>query len=61
MYKGSVYMIITIIVRVISIWDKVLCKLRVYFDGLVRKNKVFYEYIQCIDTNIDVVVEFIDV
>ena len=38
------------------IWDEVLFKVRVSFDGLVSRNKVFSESIHLIDTYIDVVV-----
>ena len=42
------------------IWDEVFCKIRVSFDGLVIKKKVFSEYSHHIETNIDVVVEVIE-
>ena len=57
MSKGSVYLNIPIIGRVITIWDEVLCKLRVSFDALVSKKDVFSESSHCIETHIDVVVE----
>ena len=41
--------------RVIAIWDKLLFKLRVSFDGLVIKKEVFYEYSHHIETHLDVV------
>ena len=50
---------IQIIGRVITIWDKVFYKLRVYFDVLVTRNKVFSESSNYIDTHLDVVVEFL--
>ena len=56
--KGSVCLSIPIIVRVITIWDKVFFKLRVYFDGLVCRKKVLSESIHGIDTHIDSSVSF---
>ena len=41
------------------IWDKVLFKLRVSFDVLVIRKKVFSESSYRIETHIDVVVEII--
>ena len=61
MSKGSVYLNIPIIGRVITIWDKVFCKLIVYFDGMVRKEKVLLESSHRIDTHIDVVIQFLEV
>ena len=49
------------IVRVIMIWDKVLFKLRMYFDGMVIRNKVFWDYSHRIETHLDVVVEVLEV
>ena len=57
MSKGSVYLNIPGIGRVIAIRDKVLFKLRVSFDGLVIRKKVFPESIRRIETQIDVSVE----
>ena len=59
--KGSVGLIIPIIGRVITMWDGVFFKLRVSFDGLVRRNKVFYFYCHRIDTHLDVFVEVLDI
>ena len=59
--KGSVGMIITIIGRVITIWDKVLFKLRVYFYDMVSPKEVFSESSHHIDTYLYVVVEVPDV
>ena len=61
MSKGGVSLIISIIIRVVKIWDKLLFKLRGYFYGLVSIKKVFSFFSHFIDTNIDVVVNFIDV
>ena len=47
--------------RVITIWDKVFCKLRIVVDGLVRRKRVFSESSNRIDTHIDVVVLVIEV
>ena len=43
------------------IWDEVFFKLRLCFDGLVRKKMFFSESSQIIDTDIDVVVEVLEV
>ena len=61
MSKGSVYLDITVIGRVITIWDEVFCKLRVSIDGLVTSKKVFSESNHRIETHIDVVVEVLEV
>ena len=61
MYKVIVGLIITIIGRVITIWDEVLFKIRLSFDGLVIMKNFFLEYIHCIDKHIDVVVEVLEV
>ena len=47
--------------RVITIWDKLFSKLRVSFDGLVIKKKVFLYSSHNIDTHIYLVVEVIEV
>ena len=57
MVKGSVYLIIPIIVRVIIIWYEVSLKLRVPSGVLVIRNTVFSGSSHRIDTHIDVVVE----
>ena len=59
--KGSVGMCIPIIGRVITIWDEVLFKFRLYFYGMVRRKKVFLESSHRIDTHNDVVVEVLEV
>ena len=45
----------------VTIWEKVLFKLRVYFYGMVSMKEVFQEYSHRINTNLDVVVEFLEV
>ena len=60
MSKGSVGLIIPIIVRVIMIWDEVFLKLRVSFDKLVSRNKVLSESSHRIDTHIDLLVEVLE-
>ena len=52
---------IPIKVRVVTIWYEVLFKIRVSFDRLVSRKKVFYDYSHNIETYHDVVVEFIEV
>ena len=59
--KGSVDMCIPIVGMVITIWDEVFFKLRVSSDGLVSRKNVFSEYSHCIETHLDMVVEFLDV
>ena len=54
-------LIIPRIGRVITIWDKVFFKLRVTFDRLVSRKKVFSYSIHYIDTHIDVVVKVLEV
>ena len=39
--KVSVYLKITRIGRLITIWGKVFCKLRVSFDGLATSKNIF--------------------
>ena len=53
MSKGSVYLDILGIGRVIAIWYEVFFKLGVYFDGLVIREEVFYESFHCIETHLD--------
>ena len=57
MSKGSVYLDIPGIGRVIAIWDEVFYKLRVSFDGLVTRKEVFWGFSHRIETYLDVVVE----
>ena len=59
--RGGVALYIPRIGRAREIWDKVFFKLRVYFDGLVSRKKVLLDYIQLIETHLDVVVEVIKV
>ena len=59
--KGVVGLGIPIIVRMIKIWDKILFKLRVSFDGLVSRNKLFSDSSHLIETHVDVVVEVLEV
>ena len=61
MSKGFVGLRIPRIGRVITIWDKVLFKLRVSFDGLLIRKKVFLESNHRIKTHLDVVVEVLEV
>ena len=44
-----------------TILDEVFFKLRVSFDGLVSRKKVFLEYGHRFETHLDLVVEFTDV
>ena len=55
-FKVSVYLKIPRIGRVITIWDELFFKLRVSFDGLVRRKKVLSESSHMIETHICVVV-----
>ena len=59
--KDSIYMSIPIIWRVIMISNEVFFKLRVSYDGLVSRNKVFPKSSNCIETHLDVVVEVVEV
>ena len=61
MSKGSVYLYITGIGMVITIWDEVFCELRVYFDGLVTRKEIFLESSHRIETHMDVFVEDIEI
>ena len=61
MSKGSVYLEIPGVGRVIAIWYKVFFKLRVSFDGMVIMKEVFSESSHRIETNIDVVKEILDI
>ena len=45
----------------IAIWDRVLFKLGVSFDGMVTRKEVFSESSHRIEEHIDVVVEFIEI
>ena len=61
MSEGSVYLNVPKIGRVITIWDELFSKLRVYFDVMVSRKKVFLESSYHIETHIDVFVEVIEV
>ena len=61
MSKGSLGLCIPRIQRVIAIWDEVFFKLRLLFDRLVIRKKVFLESSNRIDTHLDVVVEVLEV
>ena len=61
MSKGSIYLDILGIGRVITIYDEVFCKRRVSFDGLVNRKEVFLESSHRIETHIDVVEEVIEI
>ena len=54
-------MIITRTGRVITIWDEVFFKLRVYFNELVIRKKFFSGSSHRIETHLDVVVEVLEV
>ena len=55
MSKGGVYLEIPGVGSVIAIWDKLFFKLRVSFDGLVIRKKIFSESSHRIETHLDVV------
>ena len=61
MSKGSVYLDILFIGRVINIWDVVLCKFRESFDGLINRKEVISESIHRIESYLDVVVEVLEI
>ena len=61
MSKENVGHIIPIIGRLIVTWDEVLFKLRVSFDVLISRNKVFLESSHHVETHIDVLVEALGV
>ena len=48
------------ILRVITIWDEVFFKLRVFFDGLVSRKKVSSDSSHHNETHLDVVVEVLE-
>ena len=45
----------------IAIWDKVLFKLRVSFDGLVTRKEIFSDSSHRIERHIDVVKEVLEI
>ena len=55
------YLYIQVIGRVITIWEEVLFKLGVSFDRLVTRKGVFSKYIHRNETNLDVVIEFLEI
>ena len=59
--EGGVGICIPRIVRVNTIWDELLFKLRVSFDGLAIRKKILLESSYHIETHLGVVVEFIAV
>ena len=61
MSKGSVYLDIPGIGRVIAIWDEVFVKTRVSFDGLVTRKDVFSESSHHIEAHIGVVIEVLEI
>ena len=61
MSKRIVYLDIPGIGRVITIWDEVLSKLRVSFDGLVTRKEVFLESSHRIEAYLDVVLEVLEI
>ena len=61
MSKGSVYLEIPGIGRVITIWDEVLCKIRVFFDKPATRNVLFSESSHRIETHLDVIVEVLEI
>ena len=61
MSKGSVYLNIPRIGRVITIWYEVFFKLRVYFNVLVDRKNVLLYSIHRIETHTDVFVEVLEV
>ena len=58
--KGILGLRIPQIGRVITIWDELFWKLRVWFDGLLSCNKVFYESSHRIETHIYVLLEVLE-
>ena len=61
MSKGSVYLNIERIGRVVTICYEVFFKIRVPFDGLVIRKKFLSESSHCIDIHLDVIVEVLEV
>ena len=57
MSKRRVGLFVPRIKRMTTIWDGVFFKLRVYFDGIVSRKKVFLESSHLIERHNDVVVE----
>ena len=61
MPKGTVYLEIPGIVRVIAIWDEVFFKLIVSFDGIETTKKVFSDSSNRIEAHLDVVIEILEI
>ena len=61
MSKGSVYLDIPGVGRVIAIWGEVIFKLRVSIDGLVIRKEVFSESSNRIEIYLDVVKEVLEI
>ena len=61
MSKGSVYLDIPGVGRVIVIWDKLFFKIRLSLDGLEIRKEVFYEPSHLIETHLDVVKEVFEI
>ena len=59
--QGSVGLCMTRIGMVRAIWDKVIFKVRISFDGIVSRKKVLPDSSPCIDTNLDLVVKVLEV
>ena len=60
MSKGSIYLNIPRIGRVITIWEEFLFQLRAYFDVLVSRKKVLLDSSHHIEKKLDVVVEVLE-
>ena len=61
MSKGSVYLDIPGIGRVIAIWFEVFFKLKVSFDGLVTRKEVLSQSSHLIKAHLDVVIEVLEI
>ena len=59
--KVMLCMFITGIVRVRTIWHKILLKLEVSFDGIVSRKEVISDSSHYIETHIDVIIEILEV
>ena len=59
--QGSVGLCMTRIGTVRAIWDEVLFKVRVSFDGIVIRKKVLPDSSPRIGTNLDLVVKVLEV
>ena len=55
--KGSLFLFVSIIVRLRTIWNEVLVKLGVSFDGILISKVLLLESIQPIETNMYMVLE----